>query len=151
MATTVDRVVLTAPTGVDLPFKLIGGLAASCFIGALVTDIVYARSPDFMWVTFSVWLITIGLVIGGVAALVGLLDRLMHRRLGSLTARWPYLLGFAAVVVVSIFNAFVHSRDAYEAVVPAGLALSVVAVALLVLTPVFAGTYERSRSRKAPL
>ena len=137
-----------APVDRDLPFKLIGGLAASCCIGALVCDVVYTQSPDFMWVTFSVWLITIGLIVAGVAALVGLIDRLRRGRLGALSVRWPYLVGFAAVVIVSIFNAFVHSRDAYEAVVPDGIALSAVAVALLVLTPLFARAVLNTRHRK---
>jgi uncharacterized membrane protein len=132
----------------DLPFKLVGGLAASCFVGALVCDLVYASSPDFMWVTFAVWLITVGLVVAAVATLVGIVDRLRRHRFGQVFASWPYLLGFAAVVVVSIFNAFVHSRDAYQAVVPDGLALSVVAVVLLALTPVFAAARSRTRSMK---
>lgn len=141
---------VAAPASVDLPFKLIGGLAASCFIGALLTDIVYARNPDFVWVTFSVWAITIGLILAGVATLIGLVDRVAHGRFNVLVAsRWPYLLGFAAVVVVEFFNAFVHSRDAYQSVVPDGITLSAVAVALLVLTPVVGRAYSRSRTRKA--
>ncbi len=36
-----------------------------------------------------------------------------------------------------MFNAFVHSRDAWESVVPTGLTLSVVAVLILLLIPVF--------------
>lgn len=135
----------------DLPFKLIGGLAASCFVGGLVADIVYSLSPDFKWVTFSVWLITIGLLVAALATVVGLIDRVRLNQFGSLFAYWPYLLGFAAAVVVSIFNAFVHSRDAYEAVVPDGLTLSAVTVLLLLLTPIFARAVFRSRIRKASL
>lgn len=140
-----------APYGHDLPFKLVGGLAAACFIGALVCDVVYVASPDFKWVTFSVWLITSGLLIAGAAALIGLVDRLVRGRLGTVGLYWPHLLGFAAVVIVSIFNAFVHSRDAYEAVVPDGLALSVVAVAILVLTPILGRAHTGTRFSKASL
>ena len=132
----------------DLPFKLVGGLAASCFIGALVTDIVYSLAPDFKWVTFSVWLITFGLIVAAVATVVGLIHRLRRGRFGAVFAYWPYLLGFAAAIVVSIFNAFVHSRDGYQAVVPEGLTLSAVAVLLLVLTPIVARTVSRTRIRK---
>ncbi len=139
------------PGDADTPFKLIGGFAAACFVGALVTDIVYAQAPEFMWVTFSVWLITVGLIVAGVAALVGLIDRIVHHRLGALGSRWPYLVGFAAVVVVSIVNAFVHSRDAYQAVVPEGIALSALAVLLLVLTAIVGRTVSRQSIRKSPL
>ena len=134
---------VVVPPDDDLAFKVIAGLAASCFLGALVTDIVYARAPDFMWVTFSVWLITVGLVVAGVACVAGLVARLRHRRWGTVGTHWPAIVGFAAAIVVSLFNAFVHSRDAYQAVVPAGITLSAVAVALLVLAPVV----DRARSR----
>ena len=139
---------LTAPTYVDVdrPFRMLGGMAATCFIGALVTDIVYARAPDMVWV--SVWAITIGLIVAAVATLTGLVDRAVHRRFGTLGTRWPYLLGFALVVVVEIFNAFVHSRDAYQAVVPEGITLSAVAVVLLVATLVVGRTHLRGTSRK---
>lgn len=137
--------------GGDLGFKMLGGIAATCFIGGLVTDIVYARDPDMVWVTFSVWAITIGLIVAAVATLFGLVARLVHHRLGTIGALWPYLVGFAIVVIVEIFNAFVHSRDAYEAVVPDGITLSAVAVALLVLTPIVGSAFSRSRTRKATL
>ena len=136
------------PVSLDLPFKLVGGFAAACFIGALCTDIVYAAAPDMVWVTFSVWAITIGLLVAAVAVIVGLIDRVAHHRIGAIAPLWPYLLGFAAVIVVEIPNAFVHSRDAYEAVVPEGIALSAVAVLLLVLTPLAGRAYFRSRFRR---
>ncbi len=129
-------------------FRMVFGFAAACFVGALVTDIVYVEVPDMQWSNFSMWLITVGLIVAAVAAnvglviaavatLIGLIDRLVHGRFGMLSTQWPYLLGFAAVVVVSIFNAFVHSRDAYQSVVPTGLTLSIVAVVTLLLIPVF--------------
>ncbi len=148
MASTINPPIVIRTEDADVPFKLAFGAAASCFIGALVTDIVYARAPDMVWVTFSVWLITIGLILALVAVVLGAIDRLARHRFGALTSRWIYVLGFAAASVVELFNVFVHSRDAYEAVVPDGIALSVAAVALLVLTPIVARAYFRSRRRK---
>lgn len=145
MASTMPLPVVAPATGNDLAFKLIGGAAAVCFIAALLTDIVYARDPDMVWVTFSVWAVTIGLILAGVATLVGLIARIVHGRLGQVGLYWPYLLGFAVVVVIEIFNAFVHSRDAYQAVVPEGITLSFLAVLILVLTPIAARAYSRSR------
>jgi len=37
-------------------------------------------------------------------------------------------------LIVEIFNIFVHSRDAYTSVVPAGLILSALAVLILLVT-----------------
>ena len=149
MASTLTPPVVTRTEDADVPFKLFFGAAAACFVGGLVTDIVYARSPDMVWVTFSVWLITIGLILAAVAVIFGAIDRLVHHRFGALSSRWPYLLGFAAASVVEIFNAFVHSRDAYTAVVPDGIALSVVAVLILVLTSIGGRVYSRSRTRRS--
>jgi uncharacterized membrane protein len=133
----------------DRPFRAIFNLAVACFIGALISDIVYARAPDFIWAIFSIWLITVGLLISAAAALVGLIDRIVHRHFGTLASRWPYLVGIVAAVVVEIFNAFVHSRDAYLSVVPDGITLSAVAVVLLLLTPIVGRALSNNRTRKA--
>jgi uncharacterized membrane protein len=50
---------------------------------------------------------------------------------------WIRASAFAAAVVLSIFNVFIHSRDGYTAVVPTGLTLSgiVLAVLLFAISP----------------
>lgn len=149
MASSLTNAVVARTESEDLPFKLLFGAAACCFVGALVTDVVYARAPDMVWVTFSVWLITIGLILAAIAVVAGAIDRLARRRFALLWSRWPYVVGFAAASVVELFNAFVHSRDAYEAVVPDGITLSLVAVAILALTPIAARVWLRSSTRKS--
>jgi uncharacterized membrane protein len=42
--------------------------------------------------------------------------------------------GYALAALLSLVNAFVHSRDGYTAVVPTGLMLSGLVVAVLLLT-----------------
>ena len=149
MAATYNNIpVVTQTVDRDRPFKLFGSATAFCFVAALATDIVYARVPDMVWTTFSNWLITIGLILAGIAVVVGLIDRVVHHRFGALSSRWMFLAGFAAAVVVELFNAFVHQRDAYESVVPTGITLSVVAVALLVLAWIV-GSTQSSRTRKS--
>ena len=64
-----------------VPFPIV------CFIGAFVTDIVYWRTANLMWQYFSIWLITAGLVIGGLAALVGLIDYFGDRARADAAAR----------------------------------------------------------------
>jgi uncharacterized membrane protein len=44
------------------------------------------------------------------------------------------VIGYALTILISLLNAFVHSRDAYTAVVPDGLTLSAIVVAVLLLT-----------------
>ena len=44
------------------------------------------------------------------------------------------MVGNVIALVLSIFNAFIHSRDAYTSVVPTGLILSALVVAILAIT-----------------
>jgi uncharacterized membrane protein len=47
---------------------------------------------------------------------------------------WPRVVGYALAVLLSLMNAFVHSRDGYTAVVPTGLMLSGLVIIVLLLT-----------------
>jgi uncharacterized membrane protein len=109
----------------------------TCFIGAFVTDLVYWQSKGVEWETFSVWLLTAGLIMGGFAVLAGLIDFFGSRRIRALPQAWIHALGNLAAVFLEVINAFVHSRDGYTAVVPEGLILSGLSVLILVVTSWF--------------
>lgn len=112
----------------------------TCFVGALVTDIVYSQSANLTWQYFSIWLISAGLVTGGLAAVVGFIDYFGDRRVRQARpARWHMLFNVVAMIVAFI-NAFVHSRDGWTAVVPDGLILSAVTVALLMVSAWLGGS-----------
>ncbi|EIM30604.1 DUF2231 domain-containing protein [Microvirga lotononidis] len=111
-----------------VPFPIV------CFTGALVTDIVYWRTADIMWSNFSAWLLAVGLLMGGLAALAGLIDFLSSRAIRAQAPAWPHMLGNVLVLGLSLLNAFVHSRDAWTSVVPTGLVLSAVVVLLMLVT-----------------
>jgi uncharacterized membrane protein len=106
----------------------------ACFVGAFVTDLAYWRSTSFLWETFSVWLLTAGLIVAAFAVIAGLIDFAGNRRVRALAPAWIHGLGNAVVVILSIFNVFVHSRDGYTAVVPTGLILSAIVVLILIVT-----------------
>ncbi len=106
----------------------------ACFVGALITDIVYWRTAEIMWSTFSAWLLTAGLVIGGLAALAGLIDFLGSRAIRAQSPAWPHVIGNLLVLGLSLINVFVHSRDAWTSVVPTGIILSAVVVVILLFT-----------------
>jgi uncharacterized membrane protein len=105
-----------------------------CFIGALVTDIAYAASGQMMWSDFSAWLIVVGLIVGVLAGIAGLTDFLGNRLVRVQTPAWPHMLGNMLVLVLSFFNALIHSRDAWTSVVPTGLILSAIVVLVLPVT-----------------
>jgi uncharacterized membrane protein len=63
-----------------------------------------------------------------------LIDFLGDRRIRKLRPAWIHGLGNTLALALSIINAFVHSRDAYTSVVPTGLVLSGLVVAILAIT-----------------
>src|SRR5229473_953519 len=112
--------------------KMLVSFSAAYFAGALVTDIVYWQMPDVLWERFSIWLIVAGLIMAGLATIAYVIDLAGRRRVDR--PAWPRAVGYALAVLLALTNAFVHSRDGYTAVVPAGLTLSVLVVIVLVLT-----------------
>jgi uncharacterized membrane protein len=118
--------------------------SAAYFSAALVTDFIYWRVPNVMWERFSIWLIVAGLILAGIAVIAYLIDLARGRKVAR--PAWPRVVGYALAVVLSLANAFVHSRDGYTAVVPTGLMFSGLVVVVLVLTAL-AGMASASRSR----
>jgi uncharacterized membrane protein len=127
---TPDRMDL--PVGAQPIHPIVAAFSIACFAGAFVTDLVYWHMPDVLWERFSIWLIVAGLVMAGLATIAFVID-LVGRKQISTTA-WPHAVGYALAVLLSLVNAFVHSRDAYTAVVPTGLTLSGLVVVILLVT-----------------
>jgi uncharacterized membrane protein len=105
-----------------------------CFIGALLTDVMYFLTAEMMWADFSAWLLVVGVIIGVLAAIAGIVDLLNSRAIRSLTPAWPHALGNVVVLVLAFFNALIHARDAWTSVVPTGLILSIITVLILPVT-----------------
>jgi uncharacterized membrane protein len=116
-------------SGRPLHPRLIGA-GAVLLIAALATDVTYAKTLLFQWDNFSIWLLTGGLVLAAFAGLALILDIVLHRIRGI---DWLRFSGFAAAALLSLVNALVHTRDAYTAVVPDGLELSILVSAILVI------------------
>ena len=112
--------------------RLLVTFSAAFFVGALVTDFVYWQMPDVVWERFSIWLITAGVIVAGLAIIAYAIDLATGRKIDR--PAWPGVVGYALAVVLSLINALVHSRDGYTAVVPTGLMLSAVVVIVLLFT-----------------
>src|SRR3954466_12492222 len=61
--------------------KMLVSFSAAYFAGALVTDFVYWQMPDVVWERFSIWLITAGLAIAGLAVVVYVIELAGIRRI----------------------------------------------------------------------
>lgn len=114
-------------------YSLLVQFPVVCFVGTLLTDWVYLRTQLFLWETFSVWLLTAGCVVAALAGIVGLIAFFGDRRSRAWKLAWLHALVSLLAAVLSVVNAFVHSRDGYTAVVPDGLTLSAIVVLLMLL------------------
>lgn len=111
-------------------FDLLDPIPFGCFVAALVFDITYARSAEMLWTKAAAWLITIGLLAAVVPRVLNLVLVWGSTRRGvPARVRVDSLLNVLAIVV-AVFNALIHTRDAY-AVVPAAQWLSALTVALI--------------------
>ncbi len=118
-------------------YSALAPVPITCFAGAFVTDLAYWHTASTTWETFSIWLITAGLVMAGVAALAGFAEYLVNAASRAVRPLWPHLVGNALAVALSLVNAFVHSRDGYTAVVPTGLILSATVLLILAISRLY--------------
>jgi uncharacterized membrane protein len=100
------------------------------FTAAFATDLAYWRTAEVMWERFSVWLIAGGLVMAALVAITAVIDLVFARQKPA----WFRALAYMSAMLLSLLNVFVHSRDGYTAVVPTGLTLSAIVVAILLFT-----------------
>lgn len=113
-------------------YGLLNPIPFGFFVAALIFDIIYVRTAVIMWDKSAGWLIAIGLLFAIVPRLINLVQVwITSRRMAARADQLDFLLHLLAIIA-AIFNAFVHSRDAY-AVVPAGVWLSVCTVVLLAI------------------
>lgn len=106
----------------------------ACFVGTLVTDIAYWCTAQMMWADFSAWLLVVGMIMGGLAAIAGLIDFLSNRLIRAQQPAWPHMVGNIVVLLLALLNTLVHTRDAWTSVVPTGLVLSIIVVLILPVT-----------------
>jgi uncharacterized membrane protein len=106
-------------------YGLLNPIPFGCFVAALVFDILYVRTAELLWDKGAAWLIVFGLLFAVVPRLLNLAQVWFARRNASRRAdKVDFWLNLLAIVV-AIFNAFVHSRDAYRGRAGRRLALRV--------------------------
>ena len=102
-----------------------------CFIGTLVTDVVYTRNHDAGWATASHWLLGIGLVMAAAAALAGFTDYLGDERVRRLGDALKHMLANVTAVVLELVNFFLRLRS-NDFIDSTGVYISAIVVLILV-------------------
>lgn len=128
-------------------YGLLNPIPYGFFVAALIFDVTYANTAVELWGKSASWLVTIGLLFAVIPRLINLVQVwITARRFTTSADRLDFWLNLFAIVA-AIFNAFVHTRDAYE-VVPTATWLSLCTVVLLsiahllrAMRPATAGVY----------
>ena len=108
-----------------IPFPIV------CFIGVLVSDIVFLNNQDPGWATASRYLLGVGIVMAALAAVAGLTDFMGSDRIRSMGDAVKHMLANVTAVVLEIVNFFIMlNNDA--AISSLGIILSAVVVLILV-------------------
>ncbi len=114
-------------------FGMLDPIAYGLFAGTLIFDALYLRTGVILWNHAAAWLITLALFVAVIPRSINVVQVWITAR--AWTTRSDYLdfwLNFIAIVV-AIFNALIHSRDAFASM-PEGFWLSLVTVVLLLFT-----------------
>jgi len=105
------------------------------FLGALLSDIAYAKSYNIQWQNFASWFLVGGLIFAGVALVFAIVDLFQTHRRGR--GIGVYFLILLVTWVVGFFDALMHARDAWAGM-PGGLILSAI-VTLLACVAIWFG------------
>lgn len=104
------------------------------FVATFVCDLVFWRTGNPALTTATMWLLGAGLVMAALAALAGLTDVLGEERIRALGDAWWHAGGNVAVVLIELYNLFIRYQQGPAAIVPTGLVLSLIVVAILLFT-----------------
>jgi uncharacterized membrane protein len=110
------------------------------FLVALpVTDLVYWWTQDAFWARASFWLVVAGLVTSLAAAATGLMDFLKIERVRKRTAGWAHLFLNITAMVLTLVNLILRWGNITGAILPMGVAISIIVAVLLGLSGWYGG------------
>ncbi len=121
---------------------LLDPLPIGFFAAAWIFYIIYIYSTEIAWTQAASWLIVFGLFIAIIPRIINLIQVWVGTGYPQGSPVKVHFWASALAIVLSIFNAFIHSRDAF-AVVPAGVTLSTVVVLLLLFANLQLALRER--------
>ncbi|BAZ46834.1 hypothetical protein NIES4102_38740 [Chondrocystis sp. NIES-4102] len=99
--------------------------------GAAGSDVGFFLTQDPFWARASVWLLGAGGLTGILAALVGIVDFIRIGKARERRAGWLHTIINILALVLTIVNYISRSGDPVGAIVPIGLAISLVTATLL--------------------
>jgi uncharacterized membrane protein len=105
----------------------------ACFSLTVLTDLAYLNTLNLLWLHFSEWLLLAGLIFGGIELVFSFVQFLVSRSRPT----WFAVLGGIVVLLLAALNSFIHTADGWTAVIPYGLAVSILTVVVMIITAWF--------------
>lgn len=127
---TYDHPLSDRPLAVEPIHTALLSFPIACFSLTVVTDLAYLQTLNLLWLHFSEWLLLAGLVFGCIDLIVRLVGWLVWRVRPSFLA----VGGGIVVMLLATINSLVHTSDGWTAVMPFGLALSVLTLLAMIVT-----------------
>ena len=106
----------------------------SFFVGTFVYDLVFWQTANPGWANATPWLLGAGLVMAGLAAVIGLIDVFGDQQIRQNSTAWWHASANVLAVLVELYNLFIRYQSGSAAIVPTGLTLSLIAVLLLLFS-----------------
>ena len=103
-------------------------------------DLAFWWSGDPFWARVAFWLSAAGFLAGSMAALVGLLEFLLIRRVRQRLAGWTHMLSAVTALSLAGANAQLRIDDPVAAALPWGLVLSAVMAGMVGVAAWIGGT-----------
>ena len=104
------------------------------FVATFVCDLVFWGIRNPSWFDATLWLLGAGVIMAALAAVAGLTDVLGEARIRALSTAWWHAGGNVLVVLIEIVNFFLRYGEGSSAVLPTGIILSAIVVAILLFT-----------------
>ena len=139
----------SAGRGLNALHGILLGFPIALFATAVLTDIAYLKTAEIQWTNFSAWMITGGLVFGGIVTAWALVSLVVGLKSPRRKAKVIYAAVLAVMWLLGLMNAFKHSQDGWSSVGAFGLMLSILC-SLLALAAgfiAFAGLTSRETVR----
>src|SRR5436190_24019364 len=87
------------------------------FVATFLCDLAFWSTGGALWASGGTWLLGAGLVMAGLAAIVGLTDVLAEARIRALNDAWWHAGGNAIAVLIAIFNFYRRYEDGSAAII----------------------------------
>lgn len=100
-------------------------------LSAIATDLAWVVLEDEFWARLSLWLIGAGAVTGAAAGLAGTIELLAIPGVRRRGVSWSHFIAAVTLISVAFTNWFWRLEGGMEAILPWGLALSLLGGALV--------------------